>query len=272
MTYNIRHGQGNQEDAEAAASCAVDLERAATVIRAANPDIVALQEIDRFWTRSGAVDQPAALAETLDMAPCFGPNLHHGPDEHGGDCHEYGTLILSRYPVLSCENTFLPTPAGWEQRGLLEARVEVEGIGEVAILNAHLQAGREDAEEEAVRQRKEQVETIAGRIREIDVPLVLMGDFNANPEDPELQALITTGTGLQDAWAVGSDGTDGLTSPADLDGDPENRIDYVFVSQDFTVVRAEVIVDRDAREVSDHYPVVVELTPALNFGPVSPQT
>ncbi len=243
---------------------------AAAVIRAANPDIVALQEIDRFWSRSGAVDQPAVLAEMLDMEPCFGANQHHGPDEHGGDNHEYGTLILSRHPVLICQNTLLPTPGGWEQRGLLGARIAVEGIGEVSIVNTHLQTGREDAEEEAVRQREEQARAIADRVRQIGIPLVLMGDFNANPEDPELESLFTAGTGLQEAWAVAGDDADGFTCPADPDGDPENRIDYVFVSRDFTVVRAKVIVDSDAREASDHFPVVVELTRLPSVGLVTP--
>lgn len=277
MTYNIKHGQGNDDCADPTVpegdlptvQCAVDLERAADVIREADPDIVALQEIDRFWARSGAVDQPAELAELLDMEACFGANLEHPTDEHAADEHEYGTLILSKFPILGCENTDLPTPEDWEQRGLLEARVDVDGVGEIAVLNTHLQADRTDEEEEAVRQRTEQAEAVADRVKELDVPVVLMGDFNANPDDEELTSLLDPEIALQDAWAVGGDGTDGFTSPAELEGDPENRIDFVFVSQDFTVDNAEVVVDDSTREASDHYPVVVDLTLSLDATPVA---
>jgi endonuclease/exonuclease/phosphatase family metal-dependent hydrolase len=270
MTYNIKHGQGNDdcEDEEApegtppATQCAVDLERTADVIASFEPDIVALQEVDRWWARSGGVDQPTELVEALDMAACFGMNLNHEPDGHADEPHQYGTVILSKFPILSCDNTLLPTPEGWEQRGLLEVRAEVEGVGEVAILNTHLQAGREGEEEEAVRQRTEQADTIAERIAEIDVPVILMGDLNAEPDDEELAALQDPELRLQDAWEVaGEEESEGYTSPASPDEDAEHRIDYIFASSDFEVLSAEVPVTEDILITSDHLPVVADLAP-----------
>lgn len=268
MTYNIKHGQGNDEcedeqGAEGtppASQCAVDLERTAEVIASQEPDIVALQEVDRSWARSGGVDQPTELVQSLDMNACFGSNLDHEPDEHADEPHQYGTLILSVYPILSCDNTFLPTPEGWEQRGLLEVRVEIDGVGEVAILNTHLQAGREGENDEAVRQRTEQADTIAARIADLDVPVILMGDFNAEPDDDELSSLRDPELGLLDAWQVaGDEELDGYTSPASPDEDAERRIDVIFVSSDLEVVSAEVPVTDDSRISSDHYPVVADL-------------
>lgn len=277
MTYNIKHGQGNDECTDPTVAegelpvvqCAVDLERTAEVIRAQDPDIVAVQEVDRFWARSGAVDQPDELATMLNMESCFAPNLDHGPDDHGAEAHQYGTLILSRFPILSCENTLLPTPEDWEQRGLLEARVEVDGLGEIAVLNTHLQAGRQGEEEEAIRQRTEQAEAVSEQVVGIDVPVVLMGDFNAQPDDAELASLFDPETGLQDAWTVGGDGTDGFTVPVEQTADPESRIDYIFVSSEFTVESAEVVINEGTRIASDHYPVIADLTLGASGTPVA---
>jgi len=268
MSYNIKHGQGNDDCVDPTAvegevpdvQCAVDLERTAEVIRAQDPDIVAIQEVDRFWARSGAVDQPDELGTMLNMETCFAANLDHDPDDHGSEDHQYGTLILSRFPILSCENTLLPTPDDWEQRGLLEARIDVEGVGEISVLDTHLQAGREGEEQEAIRQRTEQAEAIAEQVKGIDVPVVLMGDFNAQPDDAELASLFETETGLQDAWTVNGDGTGGFTVPVEETAEPESRIDYIFVSSDLTVNSAEVVINEGTRITSDHYPVIADLS------------
>lgn len=114
MTYNIHHGAGNDTctppppTTPPQPDCGLDLQRIATVIRSYDPDLVGLQEVDRFWTRSASVDQPAWLAAELGMHACYGANLQHAPDRHSTIDHEYGTAILSRYPILDCKNTLLP--------------------------------------------------------------------------------------------------------------------------------------------------------------------
>jgi len=320
MTYNIRHGQGNDDCSDAAtpdatpegsepasleldgtpestpsaAQCNVDLVRTTDVIASLEPDIVALQEVDRFWDRSGGIDQPTELVESLDINACFGANLTHEPDAHADVPHQYGTLILSKYPILSCDNTFLANRKGWEQRGLLEVRVEIDGIGEVAVLNTHLQNDREGSGDEAVRLRTEQAEAIAERIADLEVPVILMGDFNAEPDDEELGSLQDQKVGpsdggfatlkdedsstLQDAWQVAGDAdADGYTYPASPDEDAERRVDYILASSDFEVVSVEVPVAEDTLAASDHLPVVADLaatepvatTPSADEEPVT---
>lgn len=51
VTYNIQFGKGLDGR--------VDLDRIADEIRGA--DIIALQEVERFWPRSGNTDQVASL-------------------------------------------------------------------------------------------------------------------------------------------------------------------------------------------------------------------
>ena len=55
VTYNIRFGLGIDQR--------TDLGRIAETVRDA--DIVALQEVERFWKRSGMTDQPESLGNLL---------------------------------------------------------------------------------------------------------------------------------------------------------------------------------------------------------------
>jgi endonuclease/exonuclease/phosphatase family metal-dependent hydrolase len=247
MTYNIRHGLGNDVN-DPKAFGELDLERVAEVIRQAGPDIVALQEVDRFNPRSLSVDQPAALGEMLGMKSCYGVNVIY-------EAGEYGVAILSRFPIVSFTNTPLPTTRGWEVRGLLEATVHVPDIGDVTIFNTHLQVGHEETETEAARERGEQAAVVADRVRVVNTPVVLMGDFNAQPGDPELQPFEF----LADAWSMAGDGGPGFTIPSHPAAGPSVRIDVIYVGARFQVRSACVFSDPPAGFASDHLPVVADL-------------
>lgn len=108
MTCNIKHGRTNAACTQPTAmpgqppapDCNLDLQAAVAVIREHDPDIIGLQEIDRVWARSGYQDEPpcwprrsgwsiAATRRTWNIRPTF----------HSDRPHEYGTLILSRFPI-----------------------------------------------------------------------------------------------------------------------------------------------------------------------------
>lgn len=94
VSWNIRHGTDAAGEPR--------LEAQAALIQAQIPDIVLLQELDRFVDRSGGVDQLAVLAELTNLEHhAFGSNLDLG----GGS---YGCGILSRWPVLSVKNYSVP--------------------------------------------------------------------------------------------------------------------------------------------------------------------
>ena len=68
-SYNIQYGLGRDEK--------YDLARVAKEI--AHADIIALQEVERFWLRSGMLDEPAEIAARLpDHHWVFGANLDMG--------------------------------------------------------------------------------------------------------------------------------------------------------------------------------------------------
>jgi endonuclease/exonuclease/phosphatase family metal-dependent hydrolase len=266
MTYNIRHGRGNDTDTRGEAGkqfsksdFGLDLGRIAAVIRSVNPDIVALQEVDRFWSRSAGQDQPAALAAMLQMDVCYGANMVLQGDADSRAPREYGVATLTRHPIRRSRNTLLPVPEGWEPRGLLEAHVHVAGVGEVLVLNTHFQVGRQGLEQEAVQQRLDQARAAVERIRESSVPVVLMGDFNADPSAEEMAPFRAANIALSDAWEVAGDGGAGLTNPAHPDVPAAHRIDAILVTSEFSIAHAEVLDNVLVRMASDHFPVVAEL-------------
>jgi endonuclease/exonuclease/phosphatase family metal-dependent hydrolase len=253
LTYNIHHGAGNDDcrntpaPGAASADCSLDLDRIAAVIRAQNPDIVGLQEVDRFWIRSGGVDQPAYLARALGMYVCFQANLDHGPDAHAGVPHQYGTALLSRRSIVECTNIALPRSSpDAEQRGLLAARIDAGGV-RLRLYNTHLHTAEAD--------RVLQIAAIRDVLARPDGPAVLVGDLNATPAEQSMRKLFAL---LRDAWTI-RDGTAGFTFPASPRRDGARRIDYVFVSRDITVSSVEVPVNQDTRMASDHYPVLAEI-------------
>lgn len=260
MTYNIHHGSGNIEctDVPGGPDCELDLDAIADVIRAHDPDIVGLQEVDRFWRRSGTVDQPLYLAEVLGMHYCYGANLVHPPDSHSAVPHEYGTAILSRFPILDCENTLLPrVDATTEQRGLLQAFINVRGVP-LHFNNTHLQH-TSDVE------RTVQAARVAELISPVDEPTVIVGDLNADPPEPSLDPIEAL---LRDVWLLAGVG-DGLTAFVDEE-ELTRRIDYVWVSEDITAQDTYVAIDAVTTLASDHYPVVADIALpgwAVGLGP-----
>jgi len=114
MSYNIKHGQTNTPCTQPPRipgqdpfpDCNLNLQASIDVIRAQDPDIVGMEEIDRFWARSGYVDEPARSRPGLGMEHyCYAANLNHPADSHSSIPHQYGVLIVSRFPILECTNT-----------------------------------------------------------------------------------------------------------------------------------------------------------------------
>ncbi|MFV2015086.1 MAG: endonuclease/exonuclease/phosphatase family protein, partial [Candidatus Heimdallarchaeota archaeon] len=82
------------------------------------------------------------------------------------------------------------------------------------------------------------------------MPVVLLGDLNAEPGWEEINVITTT---LNDTWKLSKGNLDGFTWPND---EPRQRIDYIF-NNSFLSVESCSLVDSSA---SDHLPVICDFT------------
>jgi len=226
LSYNIHHAQG--------VDGRLDVHRIAAIIRAAKPDLVALQEVDRRTARSERVDQPAAFARLTGMRVLFEKNI----DFQGG---EYGNAILSKLPILKHHNTLLPSFDAGEQRGLLAAEISLGGNDQpvVRFLATHLDHRRDDRERLAGAAK---INALIGTTP--DAAAILAGDLNAVPDSAVLNR-------LQSSWSVLSK----TALPTVPVGNPRRQIDYVLVrpARFWKLVEMRVL---DERVASDHRPIL----------------
>ena len=196
VTYNIKSGEfgGRSRLGDIIAE-----------LTAMKPDIVLLQEVR-------GQDQPQAIASALGMTQFFGVNLQLG----SGPGASYGTAVLSRFPLEGPVNVRLPNRAGLEQRGVLRARVSIQGTP-LTIYGTHLQHTSPEV-------RLAQMQFVLTMMRQDTAAKILGGDLNASAGSPVLGAATAE---LTDTWpqvGVGS----GATVPADR---PRGRIDYLLYDQ-----------------------------------------
>lgn len=223
LCYNIHHGEGTDGK--------VDLSRLARVIRAADPDAVALQEVDRKTRRTGGVDQTAELARLTGLHGAFGKAIDYG----GG---EYGQAVLARVPLGPGAVHTLPGEPDREQRIAFAVPLTLAGR-DLTFATTHLHH-----QNDSFRQRQ------AARLTEVFAdsarPVILAGDLNANPDSKPLAI-------LREGWAVA--GGNLLTFPA---GKPAKQIDYVLYRPRAAFRMREVVVP-DEPVASDHRPVLAVL-------------
>jgi len=228
VTFNIHSGLGPNGG--------LDLEQIAREIESWDPDIVLMQEVDRFRHHSGGIDQPAWFADRLGMEYSYGPNQSPGNGE-------IGNATLSRFPIVAQSNTHLPNQPGLKDallRGLLHTTIEV-GDTDVSIYNTHLQPAYDSL-------KLSQMRVVAQSLAADPQPMILGGDFNAVSGS---QVMSVAGQYLDDVWDSAGVGPDG-TSP----GAHRARIDHVLYSSPFVPGTARTI----ESAVSDHRAVGTTLT------------
>ncbi|MGI9423071.1 MAG: endonuclease/exonuclease/phosphatase family protein [Hyphomicrobiaceae bacterium] len=282
VTYNIQYGLG--QDGR------YDLARIADEISEA--DLIALQEVDRHWQRSGGVDSPAVIASHLpEHHWVYGANMdvdasfRDDQNRLVNRRRQFGTMILSRGPILSTRNFPLPKIGLAEnhsiQQGALEAVVDT-GRGPVRFYSVHLShlvpatrmpqvaallAIHDRAPREGGAWCGGHPDPASGWT-EGDMPpmpdqAILLGDFNFTSQCPEFAAIVGPvdpkyGPLKQfgrfvDTWTqAGNRDEDGRTIL-----DRPVRIDHAFVSTGLhDAVHAAWI--NNTATGSDHYPLWIE--------------
>ena len=229
--------------------------RVAAVIKAEQPDVVALQEVmgvrrthslqaSRLARRAGGYHyafQGARAYTPLKLLWMGNAILSKGKLEDG-----------SRLQL-----TQGPGSLGTFPRAVTHARIEVRPGAWLHVFSTHLHhKGGKESDAVRVTQARELLQFMR---RHRPGPLVLMGDLNADPEDPCVRNLL--GAGLRDAFAE--------ANPGDQRGTNSNgkrRIDYVMVDEPERPAISGVRVlgawlhgpnTERGEMVSDHHAVVV---------------
>ncbi|MEO7297967.1 MAG: endonuclease/exonuclease/phosphatase family protein [Verrucomicrobiota bacterium] len=227
LTYNIHHGEGNDQK--------IDLVRIAEIIKREKADIVALQEVDRGVERSARQDQPAELAKLTGMKVYFARNIIY----QGGD---YGNAVLTRFPIQSKKNTHYRMLRTNEQRGVLQLLLDVHGK-DLLFMNTHIDYRPDDAERFLNADELQGIVVAAKK-----TPIILCGDFNTEPESRTHSKIKTF---LSDSWEVIGEGN-GFSFSSEK---PQKRIDYIWISpESVTPLKIKVL----SSDASDHLPVLGE--------------
>lgn len=222
-SYNIRHGCGMDQK--------IDLNRIAATLAKMDADVITLQEVDKNCQRSGNIDLAAQLAKKLKMDYRFAASFAY-------DGGQYGLAVLSRLPIKEMKQHRLP--GGSEPRTALEVKVRLQSINcPVSVVSIH---NDWVSDEVRCRQINSLLDQISGRAH----PVILAGDFNAEPHEDSMGILVQKG------WVI-LDKKGAKTCPADL---PTLAIDHL-VTKDLSweLLGCRVLEEKIA---SDHRPIVAE--------------
>ena len=247
VTFNILNGRSLHDEQ-------VDVGVLQAAVRELDPDVLALQEVDRNQPRSDCADLTTVAAEAMDapehrfvaaLAGSPGATWEAASGEEQPDSAAYGIALLSRYPVTGWHVVRLPripTRAPVRFRGQLlptlvrdEPRVAVAAtvqspLGPMTVATTHLSFvdwwnGR-------------QLRHLTASLAPLARPLLLTGDLHMGPERAER---ITGMTGLARH----------ATFPVD---EPREQLDHVLADP---ALEGRSSVCR--MPLSDHLALVVDL-------------
>ncbi|MEN8137489.1 MAG: endonuclease/exonuclease/phosphatase family protein [Bacteroidota bacterium] len=230
LTFNILHGATTKGD--------FNLDVIAKVIINANPDFVALQEVDFKTNRAKKYDLVTELGWRTKMSPVFAKAMSY-------DGGEYGEGVLSKYSFLQTRNVALPFSTGNEPRAALEIVTTLPSKDTIAFVGTHLD--HLENEKDRIIQAKKINEVFSLN----KYPTILAGDLNAIPGSTPINI-------LEEIWfASYNKDKPEATFPSN---EPIEKLDYVmfYPKNRWKTLKTEVIRDSIA---SDHcaYLVTVEL-------------
>jgi endonuclease/exonuclease/phosphatase family metal-dependent hydrolase len=255
-TFNILHGRSPLDGA-------VSIDRLAEAVRSLDPDILALQEVDRDQPRSHLADLTAVAAEAMGavtqrfVAALSGTPgatwiAATGDDVPGSE--SFGIALLSRYPARNWQVLRLPRiPVRFPlwlpgPRKMIivhdEPRPAVIGlldtpVGELRVANTHLSF--------VPAWRRLQLRRILQNLAAVTGTVVLMGDLNMPCPLPERI------TGYRSL----------ATHPTFPAGSPNQQLDHILVRGSLGTVTSSCAT---MLPLSDHRALVVDLAPDTAAG------
>jgi len=241
LTLNLAHGRktGFSQALQRRTTIRSNLDAVAALLRAWQPDVVALQEADGPSLWSGRFNHVEYLAQETELQ-------HFFRGDHVRMLQlSYGTAVMSSHPIVETHSyRFAPSPPMPPKGFVLSSVHSTQADGRelvVDVVSIHLDFARRNVR---LRQCEEMVEMLEQRQR----PLIIMGDFNCEWSSSE-QTLRRLANKLNLHTFQPDDGSL-VTFPT-----TRKRIDWILCSRGFQFVHHEVLED----QLSDHRAVTAEV-------------
>ena len=148
-----------------------NLAEIAGCINRSGADVVCLQEVDRGATRSKRVDMPARLAEMTNLKHHYFIKIRNF---QGG---EYGTAILSRYPITGTRTINYPVTVATQGTSCGYVVLDVDETP-VTVYNTHLSVENEESNTETLCCLGDVLADLGRRQN----TFICCGDFNTSPQ------------------------------------------------------------------------------------------
>jgi endonuclease/exonuclease/phosphatase family metal-dependent hydrolase len=285
-TYNIGYLSGmtnNQPVVRSDSFLRENMAQALRLLREADADLIAFQEIDYDGRRSGYVHQLDTIATRLGYAAAAQAvnwDKRYLPFPYGRPAVNFGPMLsgqslLSRYPLRQHDRTVLPRPpqpfyrAAFYLHHLAQIAIVDLGGRPLAVMNLHLEAYDIATREEQAREAN----ALYDRLVAAGLPVLVLGDINsvapashpALPPDQrrkfandETLPLLLNDTDLRSVFPDSTYQSDAppTTYPANA---PNRKIDHIFYPPALFEPVARDIECRAPSPPSDHCAVTTSL-------------
>jgi endonuclease/exonuclease/phosphatase family metal-dependent hydrolase len=224
-----------------------DPERLVTWIAKFNPDVISLNEMERFTGWSKNTDEPVTIAALLKAKT--GKTWYYRFQTLSGSAKGIGCMILSRFPIDASEPRLLSG-----DRSAVNVAITFNGRT-INFSSTHLHP-------DSATYRKTEIGELTSWERGLAEQRIIAGDFNASYTSTENALMKQT---YYDSWAEAqADGTD-LAYAGNTAGNTRNgRIDFIYFSHasTLTLKSSQVYDTRDSKGVtpSDHKPMMSVFT------------
>lgn len=268
VTWNIEHGRANERHRSGAGRSRPDFLRDALHhIAEYEPDVVALQEVDRFQPRSYFADQAQLIANTLRprgftwshyVPSIVRVGFVRVPGVSVPGAHllpSFGNMMISRFrprqwkvadlgrAKLRWRTSGVPLPVPGENRTLLAAHFAEQGL---TVAATHLELQSQVA--------RAQLNTAWELTRSVGLPAVLLGDYNLSLEGTQVAVNAATAR-----TAVTATGDLAVSQPTFPSIDPTHALDQALCGAGPDCSLDVVSVSTIELDVSDHNALVVDI-------------
>ena len=243
MTFNIRYGTANDGDD----SWQFRKDNAIATVKSSGADIFGLQEALQLQIDEFLVQMPnyAYIGVGRDDGIKAGEHscIFYSKDRFTADTTK--SFWFSDTPNVPGSKTWgnnFTRICSWV---LLKDKISGKSF---YVFNIHI-------DHESQISREKSTKMLVAKISEKKLPIILTGDFNCDENNPAVKTILESG--LIDSYRKLNEKKDGEGTFHLFTGKTNGeRIDFIFVSNDFDVKKSEIIhTSYNGRFPSDHFPV-----------------